>query len=116
MYKSGFITALVLPDQPLHGFDAHFNGTGRILRHRHVEPRFFPFLIPHHMEAASAPDAQGSGHYKESRGLHLTCFYTQTLPALPFLQQLIIHGRFFRAVLSVERILALDNTSMDPVA
>ena len=56
----------------------------------------------------------GIGSHKEGCGLHFAGFHSQALPALPFLQQVIVDGALLRAVLAVEGVFALDYAYMGP--
>ena len=56
----------------------------------------------------------GIGSHKEGCGLHFAGFHSQALPALPFLQQVIVDRALLRAVLAVEGVLALDYAYMGP--
>ena len=67
-------------------------------------------------QTAWKQDTQGAGHHEQGRGLHLAGLDAQPLPALPFLEKVVVDRGLFGAVLAVEGILALDNTHMIPVA
>ena len=68
------------------------------------------------MEATATADIQRRCHHEQSGRLHLTGFDTKALPALPLLEQVIVDRGLFRAVLSIEGILALHNAHMGTVA
>src|SRR5699024_8231846 len=55
----------VPPDQQLQRLHAHPDGGGGVLAHLLVQAGGLPLLVPHHVEAAAAADAQSGGHHEQ---------------------------------------------------
>ena len=103
-------------DEFLQGVDADLDGAGGVLAHGHEQAGLFTLLVPDDMEAAAAANAQSGGDHEHSGGFHFAGLDAQTLPAFPFLEQFVVNRGLLGAVLTVECILALDNTGVGIVA
>lgn len=100
----------VLLDQPLQGLHPHLDGSGEVMALLLVQPCRLPLLVPNDMEARAASDPQSAGAAEERGRFHFGGQDPQTFPCLPLVLEFIAHRHPPRVMLSVKRVLALDDT------
>lgn len=102
----------VLFDEELERFDGNSYGIFGAFAHILIKTGGFAFLVPDDMEAGTGAATESRGNDEKGRGFHFARLYAEALPAFPFIEELIIDGRFFGAVLTVEAVLVLDDADM----